>query len=218
MKLPFTTEQFFGVFAKYNSEVYPAQIIIFILGIVSVILLFSNSKLKDRFAGIFLSLTWLWAGSVYHIYNFSAINKAAFVFGIIFMIQGVLILLTVFRKNFTVYKTSPGLSSYAGLLLIIYGLVIYPVIGYFQNQNPQMIISLGLPCPTTIFTFGFFLIGKNNFSRFTLVIPILWSLIGVSAAINLEVYQDIMILISAVTAGIFIFSPTQRNRKESITT
>ncbi len=30
MRLPFTPEQFFGVFAKYNEAVWPAQVAIYI--------------------------------------------------------------------------------------------------------------------------------------------------------------------------------------------
>ena len=38
MQLPFTIDQFFGVFRDYNTALWPAQIVLLALAVVAVIL------------------------------------------------------------------------------------------------------------------------------------------------------------------------------------
>ena len=59
-------------------------------------------------------------------------------------------------------------------------------------------MELGLPCPTTIFTFGMLLLADRKLSFGILIIPLLWSVIGLSAAISLGMYEDIGLIVSAV--------------------
>ena len=56
------------------------------------------------------------------------------------------------------------------------------------------------PCPVTIFTFGMLLLTTERLPRWLLVIPFVWSLIGGSAAIVLDVTQDWLLLASGFIA------------------
>jgi hypothetical protein len=60
------------------------------------------------------------------------------------------------------------------------------------------------PCPVTIFTFGMLLMTTRRFSYWLLVIPFIWSLIGGSAAILLDVRQDWLLLVSGLIAVLVI--------------
>lgn len=204
MKTPFTPEQFFHVFEEYNSAVFPFQLIILALGVAGIFMLHSGYSLKHKFIGSYLGFLWIWVGSVYHISFFSAVNPAARAFGIIFIIQGILILFYSYRKERLKFSFIPGTRFYIGYFLIIFALLIYPLIGYLvQNSFPRT-ISLGLPCPTTIVTLGFFLLTGERFPKYLLIIPVLWSLLGVTAAINFGVYQDFVMLLSAIVAIYFL--------------
>lgn len=132
------------------------------------------------------------------------INPAALVFGGIFILQGLLILFYSIRNRLSFAFTRQA-KSYIGYFFILFGLIIYPVIAYFAEGSLSRTISLGLPCPTTIFTFGFFMLADSKFPKYLLIIPALWAIVGLSAAINFGVYQDFMILISAIISAIFIF-------------
>ena len=92
MNLPFSTEQFFNVIEKYNLSIFPFQLIINVLGIACLFLLHSKWSSKDKIIGIYLGALWIWIGAVYHLAFFATINKAALLFGVIFILQGVLIL------------------------------------------------------------------------------------------------------------------------------
>lgn len=200
MKMPFTTEQFFNAFEKYNITMYPAQVIILLLALAGIFLLHSKNPFKDKYIGVFLGLLWIWTGFVYHIVFFTEINKAAFLFGGIFIIQGFLILINTFRKNRLVFTFQYQAKDYTGYFLILFGLVIYPIISYLTGGSIVKTITLGLPCPSTILTFGFLMLTSGKFPKYLLIIPSLWAVVGLSAAINFGVHQDFMMILAALIA------------------
>jgi len=205
MKLPFTTEQFFNVFENYNTKIFPFQILILILGFAALI--FAHRKNTfDKIIGGFLGFLWIWIGAVYHFAFFSTINKPAFMFGALFILQGVLLLFNAFSKSAIQFKAEKNIKSGIGEFFVLFGLIIYPVIGYLIEGSLNRIILLGLPCPSTILTFGFLMLATNKVPKHLLIIPFLWSLVGLSAAINFGVVQDYMLIISAIVAAIFLLS------------
>ncbi len=205
MKIPFTTEQFFSVFEKYNSTVFPFQWIIILLGMFTLFLIHSKYSSKNKLIGSFLGLLWVWTGIVYHIIFFTAINKLAFVFGGFFILQGLLILINTFLKDKLSFSFTSQTKNYFGYFFILFGLIIYPIISYLVQGSFNRTIALGLPCPSTIFTFGFFMMAGNKLPKYLLIIPSLWAIVGVGAAIQFGVYQDFVMPITAIIAGIIIF-------------
>ncbi len=183
MKIPFTTEQFFSVFEKYNSTVFPFQWIIILLGMFALFLIYSKYSSKNKLIGSFLGLLWVWIGIVYHIIFFTAINKFAFVFGGFFILQGVLILVNTFLKEKLSFTFSSQIKNYFGYFFILFGLIIYPIISYFVRGSFNRTIALGLPCPSAIFTFGFFMMANNKLPKYLLIIPSIWAIVGLGAAI-----------------------------------
>jgi len=204
MKTPFSPEEFFSVFGKYNTSLFPSQILIFILAAVLLVLLHNRSKSRHLYTGIFLGALWIWTGAAYHIALFSEINSVAKVFGALFILQGALIILNSFGKREIRFDLTKGIRGFTAYFLAIFGLIIYPAIGYITGNELIHTISLGLPCPSTIFTFGIFMFASNRLPRYLLIIPSLWAVIGLSAAINFGVVQDFMLIIAAVTANIFL--------------
>src|SRR5688572_18008950 len=154
MKLPFTVEQFLQVFETYNRSVYPMQIAFYILGAAIIILSIKKIVNADRIINFILSFFWLWMGIVYHLFYFVPINKAAYFFGAIFILQGLLFLYHgVFKKRLSYKFRFDGLG-WLGALLVIFALIIYPILGYVLGHFYPASPTFGLPCPTTIFTLG----------------------------------------------------------------
>lgn len=91
MKMPFTTEQFFDLFRSYNEAVFPLQIVFYSLGILFAALTFIRKPWINITISAGLSLLWFWMALVYHLLFFSTINKAAYAFGIAFIIQALLL-------------------------------------------------------------------------------------------------------------------------------
>lgn len=189
MKTPFTTEQFFGAFEAYNRAVFPGQIVVALLGLVAILLLFSKSQAKSKLIGGFLGLLWLWIGIVYQIAFFAPINPVARVFGGLFVLQGLLIIYNEFKGRLS-FSLEDGFKVIMAYFIILFGLVLYPIIGVALGKPLIQTISLGLPCPSVIFTFGLFMLSTTKFPRYLLIVPSLWAVVGLSAAINFGVYQD----------------------------
>ena len=204
MKTPITTDQFFSVFEKYNHAIFPVQIILFLLVVIALIAIGSKIKQKDKVVSGILGVLWLWIGIVYHWAFFSDINKIALAFGVLFILQGLFILwegVILYNLKFVFRMT---VQAFLGYFFILYGLIIYPFVGYLIEPNVSLIISIGLPSPTIILTFGFLLLCDKKFSKYLLIIPSLWAVIGISGVIKPGIYQDSVMLIAAIIADVLI--------------
>lgn len=199
--LPFTSEQFLTVFVSYNNAIWPIQIAAYLLGGIAVALLFRKKPEADRVIAGILAMMWLWTGLGYHGLFFSVINKAAYLFAALFVVQGFyLVYAGVFRSQIG-FGLRPGMATWVGAVFLAYSAIIYPLIGMtIGHPYPAMPMFGVTPCPVTIFTFGMFLLTIGPVPRGLLVIPVVWSLIGGSAAILLNVPQDWLLLLSGCVA------------------
>ncbi len=202
MKMPFTAEQFFQVFGIYNTAIFPMQLIFFILCFAALYLLYRNAAYSGIVSAI-LGFFWVWMGLIYHLMFFAAINPAANIFGILFIIQGTVFLYSGVIKKNLVFAYRTDAYGAAGWIIILYGLVFYPVIGHFAGHQYPYAPELGAPCPTTIFTFGIFLF-TTKISRWIIVIPFVWAIIGFFAAVNLGVIQDFGLIIAGLISVLLI--------------
>ncbi len=201
---PFTAEQFLGVFESYNLAVFPMQLIAYALGLIAVFLVFK--KRSGRIVPAILSFMWLWNGIAYHLLFFSPINKAAYGFAVLFVIEGVLFVWTgVLRKNLSFRYPQSRLFSNLGLIAIVYSMVVYPAIGMLLGHIYPRAPMFGIaPCPTTIFTLGLLLWTSPRIPRYVVIIPLLWSVIGFGAALNFGIQEDIGLLVTGVLAATLI--------------
>lgn len=198
MSVPFTTEQFLEVFESYNRTVWPMQMVLILAGVIAPYL--AVRKQSGRPISVILAFLWLWMGVVYHILNFAGINKAAYVFGVLFIFQaGVFLYYGVFKNSLSFGYRADGYGV-TGLVLLIYALVIYPALGYMLGHVYPQSPTFGLPCPTTIFTFGILLWTDKRVPLMVLVIPFLWSIIGFTAALSLGIREDTGLLVAGLLA------------------
>jgi hypothetical protein len=158
MKVPFTSEQFFGIFKQYNEAVFPMQILFYLLALIVLYLVMRNNTLTNKVISGILSFFWLWMGIVYHLLFFTAINKAAYLFAGLFIIQGVLFFVVGVLQNKLSFKWKADFYGITGSMLLIFALIVYPVIGYALGHVYPAAPGFGLPCPTAIFTFGVLLL------------------------------------------------------------
>ena len=204
MNIPFTIDQFFEIIREYNTSIFPMQIILNLLALVSIILAIIKSNYTNKFISITLGFFWLWMGIVYHFIFFTKINPAAFVFAIFFVLQGIIFIYYGAVKNRISFGFRKDWIGMVGLLFIIYALLIYPVLGILLGHTYPDNPTFGLPCPTTIFTFGILLWTMKKVRIYLVIIPFLWSIIGLSAAINMRVYEDFGLIVAGVIGLILL--------------
>lgn len=209
MSLPFTVQQFFNVFKSYNLAIWPSQLLAYILAFLAIFLLVKKSPISNKIIFLLLAVLWFWNGITYHLLFFSKINPAATIFGILFVIQG---LLFIFFAGKIKFKFSTKIKSIIGLVFIVFSMLIYPILGkYFGHSYPGMPMFGVAPCPTTIFTLGFLLLTGNRPHWHLAIIPITWSIIGGSAAFKLQVPQDYGLIVAGIVSLVLFITKTKKS-------
>lgn len=162
-----------------------------------------------------MAVLWLWSGIVYQLVFFSRINQAAYLFGAFFIFQSLLFIYAGVLKRKISFSFSRSPYGIIGGLFFIYALLIYPVLSYKLGHRYPMTPTFGVPCPTIIFTFGMFLWSKREVPLRITIIPLLWSLIGFSAALSLGMKEDFGLVVAGISSFLFIVF---RNRKQRAST
>jgi Family of unknown function (DUF6064) len=205
MSLPFTVDQFFGVFATYNRAVWPAQVLLYALGLVLAIFGYLGRAHASRLIALGLALLWAWMGGVYQLSFFRRINPAASVFGAAFLLQAVLFgVWGLTRRPGAVGRLS-GARVWVGGALLGYALAVYPLLGWLLGHRYPSSPTFGLPCPTTIATLGLLVWVAPPPPWWLLVVPLLWVLVGSSAAFALGIREDFGLLVAGIAASAWLW-------------
>lgn len=204
MQLPFTTEQFYAVFRAYNTTLWPAQLALLALAVVALALVTWPRRWSGAGISVILALLWIWMALAYHLSFFTTISAPAYGFAFAFLLGAGLFLWHGVVRRALEFRLATGVRGRVGLLLIVFALVGYPAWSYLSGQRYLETPTFGLPCPTTIFTVGLLAFLVRPYPRSPLVVPVLWSLIGVQAAFLLGVPQDLALAVAAVVGGVLI--------------
>ena len=205
MKMPFTVEQFLGVFETYNFAIWPAQVFAYVLGGLVLLCAIKKTKYSDTIITVVFSLLWIWIGIAFFIIFFSPTNKAAYLFGALFILQGLMILWFGVLSPRLSFHFYPGIISFVGAIIILYAMVIYPLIGYsLGHVYPQSPVFGVAPCPTVMFFLGLLLWSDKKIPLSILVIPVFWSLIGFRAVLFLGMKEDIGLLIAGILGAVLV--------------
>ena len=201
MQLPFTKEQFFDLFADYNEALWPALVALWIASVVVSLLLLSLRRPPNRWISALLAAHWAWSGLAYHAAFFTRINPAAWIFGMLFLVQAALFVWVGIVQRRLSFVASRNGWALVAWLFVAYALV-YPAINAVQHHSVSRIPTFGVPCPTTIFTAGLLMLAASR-SWPLAIVPVLWSLVAGSAAFLLHVRADYALPIAGIALAIF---------------
>lgn len=212
--MPFTVDDFFQVFAQYNQAIWPLQLIAYAFATIVVATLFVPSAWQARFITLILAAMWALNGVAYQWIFFSAVNPAARFFAAIFVAEAIALTASSFVSSDLRFRIGKDGTSLLGLLLIAFATIAYPVWGWSAGHVYPALPAFGVaPCPTAIFTIGILILGTWSTVRWLLVVPIVWSAVGGSAAIFLQVSQDFGLIV----AGLIALAVATRRRTRTAT-
>jgi hypothetical protein len=209
VNLPFTPQQFFDVFARYNEAIMPLQIALFLLGLSAFGALTVRRAQSDRVIAAILAGLWLWTGAVYHLMYFREVNPAAWVFGLASIAAAALFAWAGLVRRTLVFDGESRARRITGHALVAYALVGYPLLSAMLRSYPET-PTFGVPCPTTIFTIGMLAFLARPVPRYVFFVPVVWATIGSTAAFELGVYEDLGLLVAAVAGVWLAFDPPPR--------
>jgi hypothetical protein len=201
MPHPFTPDEFFDVFRRYNEAIWPAQWGLAALAIIAVMLALRHESRASRWVSVLLAVLWFWMAVVYHLAFFADLSRIGIVFGLAFGVQGALFSWLAVRPHPTSYRARSSLALVVGAALIAYAIIIYPALGYHWGHRYPANPTFGVPCPTTIFTLGLIVWASRSIPRRLAIVPLAWAVVGTSAALNLGVLEDFGLPAAAVLTG-----------------
>jgi hypothetical protein len=206
--LPFTSEQFFDVFVRYNEAVWPMQLVLHGAALICIGLLFVERVWASHMISLLLAGLWLWMALAYHLAFFAEINPAAWWFGILFTLGAMAFDWFGVVHDRLRFHASGGTWQVLGALLLIFALGIYPAVSYVMGRDYPAAPTFGLPGPTTVFTIGMLLFAAAPAPRAVFVVPILWSAIGSLLAFCFGMYEDMSLLVSGAAglAAMFLLA------------
>ena len=207
MRLPFTTEQFLDVFVRYNDAVWPAPLGLVVLAIGAVAYSLRDWPRDGRRVSAILAVLWVWPAVVYHFGFFASVTPAAVVFALAFAVQGGLFAWLAMRTSTLSYRPRADAAGVIGAILMMYAVIGYPVVGYLVGHRYPAAPTFGVPCPTTIFTFGLLFWSTGPHARRLAVVPMLWTIVATSATVNFGMIEDVGLIVAAICAVPLIFAP-----------
>ena len=198
--MPFTVDEFFAVFADYNAAIWPMQIVAYLAGLLILVVLRRPSRSSDMVIMSALAAMWAVNGIGYHLLHFTPINPAARLFAVLFVAQAALLAASPYVwRHRIIFDPDRSLVTTLGFLLMLFALVGYPALGLLAGHRYPAVPMFGIaPCPTTIFTIGVLMLGDWKVARWLLIVPVLWSFVGGSAAVLLGVPQDYALIVSGI--------------------
>lgn len=198
MRIPFTIEQFFGVFAEYNSAIWPAQVFLIALALGAIALVLVPRRWSGVGVSAILAALWAWLALAYHLAFFTAINPLAYVFSGLSIVGALIFIWHGVIHRRLQFKWTSGTRSVIGAVLIVFALIAYPAWSFYVGHRYPAFPTFGLPCPTTIFTIGMLAFLVAPYPRSPFVVPVLWCLVGAQAAVLFGVPQDLGLVVAGL--------------------
>jgi hypothetical protein len=197
--LPFTPEQFFGIFAEYNRALWPMALAWWLAAAGVLVGVWCSSAARSRWLTWLLAALWVWNAVIYHAWLFTRINPAAWLFAAVFGVQAVVLARAAIRTPVQ-YFTSSAPVRLLGAGLAVYALA-YPLLTIGFGHRYPATPTFGVPCPTDILTIGVLLTVRGGPPSLAIV-PVLWGFVGGSAALVLGVQTDYVLLAAGAALAI----------------
>jgi len=204
-----TGEQLLEVFAAYNQQIWPVQILAYILAIGAVMLAFKKVRWGSPLILAVLAFFWLWVALLFWLPSTAQGFTIGYAFLALFLIEGLLLLYQTIKLKIT-FGTSKQVYTIAGLVMVFYTMIGYPLIGLLIGHRYPYTALIGLfPCPLALFTFGMLLLSGSIIPISLLLIPSFWGLSAVMW-ISIGIWEDIGLLLGSIV-GVYLI--LQRNKK-----
>ena len=192
-----TGEQLLEIFATYNQQIWPMQMVAYGLGFAGLLLAIWGRSLANRAVTAVLAFLWLWVALLFWLPGARQGFVPGYLFAAIFLVQGVLFLYQTLRPGLT-FGFQRSLNSGAGIFFALYALVGYPAVGWLINHVYPQAPPFGLtPCPLVAYTFGLLLLTRTRVPKILLILPLFYAISGVYWA-TLGMVEDIGMALSGL--------------------
>ena len=201
MTLPFSEQQFFDVFGRYNTRLWFVVVLLWIATVWFVVQ-WVRGRSTSLSLSMLLAFHWAWSGVVYHASFFAAVNPGAWLFAGLFTIESAIFIWLAGTRRIEFVWGHTVRHKVAGVL-IVYSLA-YPLLVLASGHEYPRAPLFAVPCPTTLLTCGVLLTAVPRVPVVASVVPVAWTIIAGSAAILLDVAPDAMLFIGGAAVAITV--------------
>lgn len=206
--LPYSIDVLFAIFGQFNCETWPAPLIFFALALVMLAALGRSGGgiSLARAISVCLAIIWAWVGIGFHYIYFAPFNFAASFYAVAFVLQALLFAWAAYKAQ-PRYRWRRDTFGWAGLILLVYALALYPLVdvGLGHGWQNSRLFAMA-PGPTALFTLGLLLLTAGRTPFYLLVVPVGWGMTGGVLAWLLGVPQDAVLPVaSLVGVGLAIY-------------
>jgi hypothetical protein len=164
---------------------------------------------------LFVATLWAWSGAAYHAVYFSRINPMAWIFATMFVLQAVGLSWLVVKRPSIAFVLGSTIRGKMAAGFLVYAIA-YPLLVWMSGVEFPRAPVFALPCPTVLFTAGILLATNPPVPRWLYVVPVLWSLIGGSAAWLFGVTPDLMMFPAAAAMVLDALTVIRSARARSV--
>lgn len=200
--LPFSPQTYHRQFELLNAEWWPLPLLTLGLGVALPFLLQRGGARTRRPALLALAFCWLWVAWAFHWQRYAAINLAGGYFALAFAVEALLLLWPAMKHGSLQIDSVSTPRHYAGMGVLLYALLVYPLIGSLQGRNLAQAEVFGMaPDPTALATLGILLLIGGQ--RFWLLapIPLLWCFVSGATLWAMEATDFFILPLVALLIG-----------------
>lgn len=217
MIVKFSFDEFMAMLADYNKAIWPLQIVVYLVTIAILIMMLLQARLSGKILAAWLGILWIWVGIAFNLIFFSRLTQLGIVFGVFFILQGVIFLYGGFVRNDMEFRLNTRWEAITGLIIMLYALIGYPALEYAWGRGYPELLPFGLaPCPLTVFTLGILLLSHKKIPGYLILIPVIYSFGGI-IPVSLGITEDIGLIISGLLV-LIIWLLQRRTRNSEILT
>lgn len=199
--IPYSAEVFFAILAEYNLSVWPAQLVALILGLAAVGLIVWAPQRARLFVTLVLVAAWGWTGVVYHLGEFAAIDFWAYGFSAVFVLQGLLLSWAGLIRGRLRFEAGRDAVSMTGAAVMVLALVAHPLLALALGRDLTEAAYMGVaPGPCVVFTLGVLVTARPAAPLYLFVLPLCWCVIAGAVAVQLGIYEDIVLVAAGLLA------------------
>ena len=210
--LSFSIEEFLLVLENYNLAIWPFQIFAYIFIVLVIFFSIKPTNYSSKIVLAILSFFWLFTGIVFCFLYWAPSHIFGYIFGIFCVLQGIMFLYSIIKSNIKI-GSQDITYTVIGILFVLYSIIGYQIFGYYLGHIYPKFFAVGLvPCPTTIFTFGIFLIINKKIPIKYFIIPLMVSLGGFLAAYK-GIYEDVGLAIVGILGTILMIRRDSQIKK-----
>jgi Family of unknown function (DUF6064) len=213
--LPFTADVLFSSFEQYNRALWPLPVLAFVLALAAILLTLRPVRGGDRAIGALLTIAWLWVGIGYHLLHFAAIDFSAPLYGVFFVLEGLLLAWTGAIRGKLAFRFRAEPSGWIGLVLALAATVAWPLADWLWGSGLPSVRLVGLaPAPTALFTLGLLLLIDGRTPLHLTVIPLLWTLVAGATGWILGIRQDLALPVAGLCGFVLILWKNRQQEPE----